>query len=53
MYQMFQRKSAHIPWNKGKVIGQNPPLKLKDIWAIRTRLQMDENHRDIAMFNLA
>ncbi len=20
------------PWNKGKLIGQKPPLKLKDIW---------------------
>ena len=23
------------PWNKGKLIGQKSPLKLKDIWAIR------------------
>lgn len=26
----------HAPWNKGKLIGQTPPLKLKDICAIRT-----------------
>jgi len=25
----------HEPWNKGKLVGQKPPLKLKDIWAIR------------------
>jgi hypothetical protein len=22
------------PWNKGKLVGQKPPLKPKDIWAI-------------------
>ena len=25
----------HIPWNKGQLIGQKSPLKLKEIWAIR------------------
>ena len=28
------------PWNKGKLVGQKAPLKLKDIWAIRVRLEM-------------
>jgi hypothetical protein len=23
-----------VPWNKGKLLGQKPPLKLKEIWAI-------------------
>jgi hypothetical protein len=23
------------PWNKGKLVGQKAPLKVKDIWAIR------------------
>ena len=23
------------PWNKGKLVGQKAPLRLKDIWAIR------------------
>lgn len=41
------------PWNKGKLIGQKPPLKLKDIWAIRTHLQLGKRIRDLAMFNLA
>lgn len=31
---------AHVPWNKGKLVGQKAPLKLKDIWAIRIRLQL-------------
>lgn len=41
------------PWNKGKLTGQKPPLKLKEIWAIRIRLQMNNRVRDLAMFNLA
>ncbi len=27
-----------IPWNKGKVVGQKPALKLKEVWAIATRV---------------
>jgi integrase len=42
-----------IPWNKGKLIGQKPPLKLKEIWAIRIRLQLDHRARELALFNLA
>jgi len=29
-----------VPWNKRQPIGQKPPLKLKEIWAIRIRLQL-------------
>jgi integrase len=43
----------HTPWNKGKLIGQKSPLKLKEIWAIRIRLQMAKNTRELALFNLA
>jgi hypothetical protein len=42
-----------IPWNKGKLIGQKPPLKLKEIWAIRIRLQLTHRHCELALFNLA
>ena len=42
-----------IPWNKGKLHGQKPPLKLKEIWAIRIRLQLDHRTREVALFNLA
>ncbi|MGF6917860.1 tyrosine-type recombinase/integrase [Paraburkholderia sp. 40] len=45
--------AARIPWNKGKLTGQKPPLKLKEIWAIRIRLQLSASVRDLAMFNLA
>ena len=41
------------PWNKGKLVGQKPPLKPKDIWAIRIQLQNAHLVRDLAMFNLA
>lgn len=42
-----------VPWNKGKLIGQEPPLKLKEICAIRIRLQLDHRDRELASFNLA
>jgi len=41
------------PWNKGKIVGQKAPLKLKDIWAIRVRLQLSDRLRDLALFDLA
>src|SRR5437867_13359284 len=41
------------PWNKGKLLGQKPPLKLSEIWAIRIRLQLTHRHRELASFNLA
>ena len=41
------------PWNKGKLVGQKPPLRLRDVWAIRVRLQFAESIRDQALFNLA
>ena len=41
------------PWNKGKLLGQKPPLKLKEIWAIRIRLQLGHRTRELALFNLA
>ena len=43
----------NIPWNKGKLVGQKPALKLKEIWAIRVRLQISNRIRDLALFNMA
>ena len=40
-------------WIKDKLVGQKPPLKPKDIWAIRIYLQNAHAVRDLAMFNLA
>jgi len=38
-------------WNKGKLVGQKP-FKLKDIWALRVRLQIEGRVRELALFNL-
>ena len=40
------------PWNKGKLVGQKPPLKLKEIWAIRIRLQILGRTKGLAFFKL-
>jgi len=53
MYLLTYHNSNHVPWNKGKLIGQKPPLKLKEIWAIRIRLQLANRTRELALFNLA
>src|SRR3977135_936148 len=41
------------PWNKGKLIGAKPPLRPKHVWSIRTKLQVADRKRDLAIFNLA
>ena len=41
------------PWNKGRLVGQKRPLLRKQVWAIRARLELAHNLRDLAMFNLA
>jgi hypothetical protein len=41
-----------MPWNKGKLIGAKPPLRLKHVWAIRSTLQLSGRIRDLALFNL-
>lgn len=43
----------HIPWNKHHLIGLKPPLKLRELWAIRIRLQLTHRVRELALFNLA
>jgi integrase len=41
------------PWNKGRLIGQKRPLKPRDVWSIRVRLQVERRARNLALFNLA
>jgi integrase len=41
------------PWNKGKLVGQKAPFKLKEIWAIPVRLQLAGRRRELTLFNLA
>ncbi|WP_343044820.1 integrase [Allomesorhizobium camelthorni] len=35
------------------MVGQKPPLKPREVWSIRTRLQVADAERDLALFNLA
>lgn len=49
----MEAKQTREPWNRGKLVGQKPPLKLKDIWAIRIYLQNARSVRDLALFNVA
>src|SRR5215468_5116913 len=44
---------TRTPWNKGKLTGARPPLRPKHVWAIRTRLMIQGQTRDLAMFNVA
>lgn len=53
MEQLNCIDSSRQPWNKGKLVGQKSPLKLKEIWAIRIRLQLGGRKRELALFNLA
>ena len=53
MNHSIKSDPVQIPWNKGKLVGQKSPLKLKEIWAIRIRLQLSNHIRDLALFNLA
>ncbi|ADG20879.1 tyrosine-type recombinase/integrase [Paraburkholderia atlantica] len=53
MNTLTNTSPSRVPWNKGRLTGQKPPLKLKEIWAIRVRLQLSSRVRDLAMFNLA
>jgi integrase len=41
------------PWNKGKLIGPKPPLRVSHVWSLRTKLQREGRTRDLALFNLA
>ena len=53
MEQPIDIAARKEPWNKGKLVGQKPPLKLREIWAIRIRLQLANRRRELALFNLA
>ena len=51
---MIQGRNASQPepWNKGKLVGQKSPFKLKDLWNIRVRLQLAQRTRELALFEL-
>ena len=48
----FKIRIVPRPWNKGKLVGQKTPLKLREIWAIRVRLQVFSRKRELALFDL-
>ena len=50
---VLQPVPKRIPWNKGKLTGPKPPLRTKNVWSIRTKLQVEGRIRDLAMFNFA
>lgn len=41
------------PWNRGRLIGQRPPIKLHEVWSIRIRLQISKDKKELALFNTA
>jgi hypothetical protein len=49
----MKTKQTREAWNKGKLVGQKPPLRPKDVWAIRIYPQNAHALRDLALFNLA
>ena len=51
--QLPVAKPNRPPWNKGRIVGQKRPLLPKQVWAIRARLEIASNLRDLALFNLA
>ena len=46
-------RPARVAWNKGRIVGQKRPLQPKHVWSIRVRLEMADNPRDLALFNMA
>lgn len=46
-------RACRPAWNKGRIVGQKRPLMPKHVWAIRVRLEIAVNVRDLALFNLA
>ena len=53
MQYLLTHSEQHIPWNKGKITGQKPPLKRNEICAIRTCLHTRGRLRDLALCNMA
>ena len=51
--QLPATRPSRPPWNKGRLIGQKRPLLPRQVWAIRARLELADNLRDLALFNLA
>jgi hypothetical protein len=46
-------KPAPNPMKQGEIDRLEAPLRTKDVWSIRSKLQVEKRTRDLAMFNLA
>ena len=46
-------RPTRVPWNKDKLVGAKPPLRPSHVWSIRTKLQIEDKKRALALFNLA
>lgn len=46
-------RSVRVAWNKGRIVGQKRPLPPRHVWSIRVRLEMADNARDLALFDMA
>jgi len=51
--QLPATRPSRPPWNKGRFVGQKRPLLPRQVWAIRARLEIAGDLRDLALFNLA
>ena len=51
--QVIKLRVRRPPWNKGKLVGAKPPLRPSHVWSIRTKLQIEDKKRDLALFNFA
>ena len=51
--QLPATRPTRPPWNRGRLIGQKRPLLPRQVWAIRARLELAGNLRDLTLFNLA
>ena len=40
-------RACRPAWNKGRIVGQKRPLLPKHVWAIRVRLEIAANVRDL------
>jgi len=52
-FQQSDSKEVRISRQQSRLTGQKTPLRLREIWEIRIRLQLTNNIRDLALFNLA
>lgn len=46
-------RTAPMPWNKGRLVGQKRPLLPQHVWSIPVRLELAGKLRELALFNLA